>query len=196
MAYFNGILGDVGSGKTNLLTRYLYHAERSGSPIISNYPLIGIKHRLMGFEEFAAVMATKNERLIRKEFEGAVFGWDELGIGADSYKWFENDKGDLTSVVAYIRKFHMTGFYTVQRLSMIVRRLRIMTGAFIFMEDADKGRLIGKDGKRAKLHRDICNGVFWAQMTNDFMEPIGPRKPFIGRPYWNMYDTDSVIWGL
>lgn len=176
-----------------MMTRYLYHAHSSGAPVIANYEL-KFKHRLMPFNEFAEIMATKNERLIRKNFQGAVFGWDELGVGADSYEWFEKDKQELTSIVAYIRKFDMLGYYTVQRHSMVARRLRIMTGAFIFMEDADKGIMVDRDGKRARRHKDICAGIFWAQMTNDFMEPIGDRQPFNGRKYWDLYDTDKVIW--
>lgn len=194
MAYFNGILGDVGSGKTNFMTRYLYHAERSGAPVISNYQLIGIKHTLMSFAEFASIMATKNEKFIRSKLEGATIGWDELGIGADSYEFFSKDNRALTELVAYIRKFHITAYFTVQRFSMIARRLRIMTGAFILMEDNDKGRMVDRHGKRARLHRDICEGLFWGTYTNDYLEPVGEPKLFNGRRYWNMYDTDKVIW--
>lgn len=140
-------------------------------------------------------MQTKNEKLIRKNFEGATFGWDELGVGADSYEFFAKDNRTLTEIVAYIRKFHMTGYYTVQRFSMIARRLRIMTGAFITMRDMDAhNRIHPETGKRVRQHRDICRGIFMAQMLDDAMEPIGHPKPFNGRPYWDMYDTDKIIW--
>lgn len=194
MAYFNGIIGDVGSGKTNIMTRYLKRSADVGAPVISNYALIGIKHRLMSFNEFRDLIMTKNERLIRSQVEGAVVGWDELGVGADSYDFMSKDTRSMGEFIAQIRKLHITAFYTVQRFSMIVRRLRIMTGAFILMDDLDKHRMLGIDGKRVKQHRDICAGLFNATMVNDYLEPVGASRVFNGKPYWGMYDTDKIIW--
>lgn len=191
MAYFNAIVGDIGSGKTCFMTRYAYLNSKEGMPIISNYALKGIKHRVMSFTEFVSVVSDR-KRL--RSIEGSTVYFDELGVGADSYDFFSKDVKAITSFVAQIRKLHVTAYYTVQRMSMIARRLRISTGAFIFMEDLDPYNMIGPDGKRAKQHRDICAGLFRASMVNEYQEPIGIPRTFDGKRYWPMYDTDEIIW--
>jgi hypothetical protein len=181
---FTGIIGDMGSGKTNLLTRYLKQASDAGGLVIANYHL-KFRHRLMPFSELAK---------LGPEIENADIGMDELGVGADSYDFLSKDVRAITTLATQLRKRNCRVYYTVQRYSMIARRIRIQTPNFIVMDDPDKHNLIRPDGTKASRHREVCTGRFIAQYMDDYMLPVGRPKVFDGRPYWGLYDTDEIIW--
>lgn len=181
---FIGIIGERGSGKTNIMTKYLHDAMRDGDKVISNYSL-KFKHRIMSFEEL---------RQLGPEIQDCVIGMDELGVGADSYDFFSKESRKITSLIAQIRKRHCRVYYTVQRFSMVARRLRLQTDGFIFMEDIDRGNMRTADGLRVKTHREVCSGFFRAMYCNDDLEVMRTRI-FDGHKYWGIYDTDEIIWG-
>lgn len=181
---FIGILGDRGSGKTNLTTKYLYDAYLAGSRIVANYTL-KFPHILMSFGEI---------RKVPQELQGAVIGLDELVKGADSYDFFTKDTRALTDMVADLRKMHATTYYNIQRFSMAARRLRILTDGLILMDDPDKYKMTYSDGRKAKIHREVCGGIFRTVYVDENGRIIR-SKMFNGRPYWDKYNTDERIWG-
>lgn len=181
---FVGILGDRGSGKTNLTTKYLYDAHLEGREIVSNYSL-KFPHLLMPFEEI---------RKVPKEIYGKVIGMDELGKGGDSYDFFSKDTRELTEMVAELRKVHAMVYYNTQRFSLIARRLRILTDGIILMDDPDKYKMHDAAGNKVQMHREVCDGIFRAVFLNEDGEIIRSKR-FNGRPYWDKYNTDQRIWG-
>lgn len=176
------IVGDRGGGKTNILTKYLKDGVDSGRKVIANYQL-AFKHRYMPFAEI---------RKLPPELNGALVGMDELGVGADSYEFFTKDSKDITTFVAEIRKRHCTAYYTVQRFSMIARRLRLLTDGFIFMEDLDRQNMVAEDGTVVDDHRLVCKGIFRATFCDSYMRVIRAKK-FYGAKYWPMYNTDEIV---
>lgn len=179
---FIGIIGDRGSGKTNLMTKYLYDFSLEGYDIVANYP-VKFKARYMPFSEI---------RKMPEEIEDTIIGMDELGIGADSYDFFSKDVKMITDLIAQIRKLHCRVYYTVQRFNMIARRLRLQTDGFIFMEDLDRMNMILPDGKVARTHREVCKGMFRAQFVDSEMRPTR-SVIFDGKPYWSKYNTDQRV---
>lgn len=179
---FIGIIGDRGSGKTNLMTKYLYDFSQEGYNVIANYSL-HFRAKFMTFTEI---------RAMPEEIEDCIIGMDELGIGADSYDFFAKDVKEITNLIAQIRKLHCRVYYTVQRFNMIARRLRLQTDGFIFMEDTDRGNLTFPDGTPAKTHRQVCKGLFRARYMTDNFE-ITKSRIFNGRPYWQLYNTDQRV---
>lgn len=184
---FVAIIGDPGSGKTNLLVKYLYSEYKSGSPIISNMSSLKFPQRYMGFSDFI-----KSAENAGAEFNNSVVGTDELGIGADSYDFLSKANRGLANFNAQRRKYHLRWFYTVQRFNMISRRLRLLTDGFISMSDPDKYNMFYPDGRKAKHHREVCQGIFRAEYFDRDMRLIR-RRLFNGRKYWGLYDTDERI---
>lgn len=180
---FLAIIGDPGSGKTNMLIRYLYNEHHSGSRIVSNLHSLKFPSTYMGFDQLMSA---------GDEIMGSYVGMDELGVGADSYDFLSKNNRGITQFVAQVRKFHCRVAYTVQRFSMISRRLRLLTDGFVSMSDPDKFNMFYPDGRKAKIHREVCKGIFRAEYFNRDMRPIR-RRLFNGKNYWHLYDTDERI---
>lgn len=192
---FLAIIGDPGSGKTNMLVKYLYSEYKSGTRIASNISTLKLPQLYMGFNDLviAAQQAdSPGSPQRRQDFHDLYVATDELGIGADSYEFLSARNRGLASFNAQRRKFHIRWAYTVQRFSMITRRLRLMTDGFISMSDPDKNNMFYSDGRRAKMHREVCRGVFRAEYFDRDMRLI-KRRMFNGRKYWGLYDTDERI---
>lgn len=175
---FTAIIGDRGAGKTCYLTSLLRRHHASGQTVVSNYHL-NFPHVKMAFQDI---------RALPKELHRTVVGLDELAIGADSYDFFSKSTRELTTFVAEIRKRQCIVYFTTQRFSMIAKRLRLQTDGFIFMEDVDKNAPL----KFGQIHRDVCAGVFNIYWADSNLRIVN-RKSFLGRNYWDMYDTDEII---
>lgn len=180
---FMAIIGDPGSGKTNMLVRYLAQEYMSGSALAVNMHGLKIPHMYIGFEDLCNAGDEVMDRFI---------GMDELGVGADSYDFLSKNNRGITKFVAQVRKFHCRCVYTVQRLSMVSRRLRLLTDGYISMSDPDKFNMYYPDGRAAKSHREVCRGIFRAEYFNRDGRLI-KRRMFNGRRYWPLYDTDERI---
>lgn len=184
---FVAIIGDPGSGKTNMMVRYLFNEYQSGTPIISNLRSLKFPQTYMGFNDLIEAAKRDDPRL-----NGAYVGTDELGLGADSYEFFSNKNKGLTDLNAQRRKFHLRWIYSVQRFSMISKRLRLLTDGFVSMTDMDKQNMRRPDGSFVKFHREVCMGIFRADFFDRDMRLV-KSKPFNGRKYWKYYDTDEKI---
>lgn len=181
------IIGEPGSGKTNLMTAILRENQQDGEKIIANYKL-AFPFRLMPFSEMAKFKHTGIRR--------AKIGMDELGKGADSYDFLSSNNRKITTLTAEIRKFECQVFYTVQRWRWIVKRIRDRTDYFILLQDQDRDTP-HKPGKYT------CNGLFNVFILNTDLEIQNPfdrgtRKHipavFDGKPYRHLYDDKEVIW--
>jgi len=184
---FVGIVGNRGSGKTNIMTAYLKDYVDDGVPVIANYKL-NFDSVSMSFEQMLKILRADPEILT-----GVVIGIDELGIKADSYDFFKKDSRETTFLIQQIRKLHSKVLYTVQRHMTIAKRLRDQTDGFIMMRDPDAKNFTKPDGTIALNHREVCNGIFEARFMDENLDLIRAEL-FDGHPYWNLYDTDEIIW--
>lgn len=184
---FLAIVGDPGSGKTNLLVKYLYAEYKSGTRIASNLSSLKLPQLYMGFDDLLKAAESDDPQI-----HNIFLGTDEFGVGADSYEFLSSQNRGLVKFNTQRRKFGIRWAYTVQRFSMISRRLRQLTDAYISMSDPDKHNMFHPDGRLAKRHRDVCSGVFRAEyFDRDFR--LIKRRMFNGRKYWNLYSTDERI---
>lgn len=173
---FIGVIGDLGSGKTNFMTAILKRSHDLGRPIVANYKL-SFPSTLVSFKEMA---------LLPDYLQGADIGADELGTGADSYEFFEKTPKNLGKLITQLRKRHCRVWYTVQRFSFITKRLRIMTDGFVLCEDLDKSQ--------NHLEKDfVCEGFFKLSFYSNEYKFIR-SEIFDGRPYRDLYNTDEIIW--
>lgn len=184
---FLAIIGDPGSGKTNMLVKYLYSEYRMGTRIASNLSTLKLPQLYMGFNDL--VEAAKSDR---KDFHDLFVATDELGLGADSYDFLSARNRGLATFNAQRRKYHIRWAFTVQRTRWITLRLRMMIDGYISMSDPDKYNMFYPDGRKAKMHRDVCKGVFRAEYFNRDGRLLKTRW-FNGRKYWPLYDTDERI---
>lgn len=173
---FIGVIGDMGSGKTNFVTAIMKRSHDAGREIVANYKLT-FPSTLMSFE----TLATLPPEIINKDV-----AMDELGTGADSYDFFDSQPRKLGKLVTQLRKRKCRVWYTVQRFSFITKRMRIMTDGFVLSEDMDREQNHLATGF-------ICQGFFKLSFyTNDFV--LVNSEIFDGRPYRNLYNTDEIIW--
>ncbi|MBW8035459.1 MAG: hypothetical protein FVQ79_07465 [Planctomycetes bacterium] len=174
---FVGIIGDRGSGKTNLMTKLLYLHHLSGENIIANYTL-HFPANLMSFTEVAK---------LGPEIQSAYIGLDELSEGADSYEFFEKNVRRVTRLISQIRKRECRVYYTDQRLNKIAKRLRQQTDGFILMRDLDKGK--------AGHNFDNCESVFECTFLTDTLAVV-KTVLFNGKDSQHLYNSKEIITGF
>lgn len=174
---FVGLIGDMGSGKTCFATSVLYRSHLMGRKVAANYAL-KFPFRLLSFKE----LATLPDDLFHYDIVS-----DELGIGADSYDFFDKQPKQIGKLITQLRKRHDRVYYTVQRFSMITKRLRIMTDGFILFEDVD--RVLDHEEKGF-----VCGGLFRLRFYDNEFRLVKKPQIFDGKPYWNLYDTDEIVW--
>ena len=162
MASVIGIVGDVGCGKTALLSIYLYDAFLKGIPIIANYRL-DFHYLQLGFDQLADA---KPDVLFM-----AYIGTDELHQGADSYDFLSTRNRKLSRILTERRKAVATWIFTVQRLGLITKRIRDQVERYILPIDDDyddvNHSIVDKDG-----HPTLCAGLFSATVYDANLQVI------------------------
>lgn len=180
---FIAIVGDRGSGKTNLLTALMKHEfDTFGRRIVGNYQ-INFPSKFMTFDEV---------RKLPPEIRDSTIGLDELGLGADSYEFFSKANKEISELIFELRKLHAKAWYTVQRFNLIAKRLRDQTDGFILMEDLDRVNMVRSDGTPVATHREVCDGMFRATFYNGSFKFVVSRV-FDGKPFWHLYNTDEKV---
>ncbi len=174
---FVGIIGDRGSGKTNLMTKLLNLHYVAGENIIANYTL-NFPSNLMSFTEIAK---------LGPEIQDSYIGLDELSEGADSYQFFEKNVKRVYRLINQIRKRECRVYYTDQRLNKIAKRLRQQTDGFILMKDLDKGK-IGHSF-------DTCDSLFECTFLNDMLVVV-KTSLFDGRDSQHLYNSKEIVTGF
>lgn len=172
---FTGILGDPGTGKTSLMTHFLYCAYKAGHPVIANYHL-KFKATYMTFKELAASVG--DEKLRR-----AIIGIDELSEGADSYNWLDMQPRQITKLVSQLRKMEAQVFYNDQRFNKVIKRLRDITDGFFLMDDNDAPHP-NKDYQCACIFNVIALDKYFHK-TGEFT--------FRGVGVHGLYDSKEII---
>lgn len=190
-----GILGDRGSFKTCKMTSALYKDWQSGQKITANYKL-NFPFQYRTFEQVREELdRMEKESSFVPTFAGNILAFDELSMGADSYEFMLTGNKKITKFVSQIRKLGCMLYYTDQRYGKVTIRIRDQTDIFFLMRDLDKGKMHYPNGKPAKRHRDVCDGLAEYLICDSWLEPLGKgkAKPFDGKPWYSMYNTDEFI---
>lgn len=175
--HFFGIIGDMGSGKTNFATAMLYLSYLQGRKVGANYAL-KFPAELIPFSEVAE---------FSDKIQDIDLCMDELGVGADSYDFFASQPRQIGKLVTQVRKRNSRLYYTVQRFSMIARRLRIMTDGFFAMEDLDRNADHTVPGY-------VCNGLFRVRFLDNELQQTRKSEVFDGKPFRDLYNSKEIVW--
>jgi len=185
MARLIAIVGDIGSGKTALMTLLLRAASLEGRAVIANYTL-QFPYIHKQFSAIATRPASEDAL-----WQDAYLGTDELNIGADSYEFFTTQSKKIAFLVTQLRKDNITWLFTVTRFGLIVKRIRDQVDCFMLPTDDDARTVNHKilDQNRNPLY---CKGEFHADIL-DGDGRLLRRIAFDAKPIWNLYQSNQHI---
>lgn len=188
-----GILGDRGSFKTCKMTAALYGDHMAGEKITANYHLkFPFQYRTFDQVRKELKRMESDESYV-PSFAGHVMGFDELSTGADSYEFMLSGNKEITKLISQLRKLGCILYYTDQRYGKVTKRIRDQTDRFWLMRDLDKGKMKYPDGRLAKRHWNVCNGIGETLLVDGDLNPLGKPKKFDGRPWYEHYDTTEFV---
>src|SRR5690606_5494322 len=104
-------------------------------------------------------------------------GLDEVHIGMDAYKFFNQNVRDLTEFITQLRKRHITYSMATQQVQTIAKRLRDMIDYTL---------------PCTKVNESVINiQVFNMRVPQD--ESFVKEFAIDGKQFYNWYDTDEII---
>lgn len=182
MARIIALLGDIGSGKTALLTAILYDAHLAGKPIIANYGL-----------EFPCLHLTYAQLAeLPPTLKNAYIGSDELQRGADAYDFLAPRSRKLITLSEQLRKRNATWIFTTQRLHKVVLRLREVVQEFYLCVDLDASTvdhsIVNADG-----HPIHCKGQMHIRKLNEEQELVGSFI-FDSTKVRHLYNSNEIVY--
>lgn len=172
-----GIEGGLGSGKTLLMTRYLYKDWRAGHKIYTNYKLKGIDHEII---DLTQVLDMHKNAF---DLTNCSLGIDEITVFADCRK----SGSKLNRVISYFilqsRKRNVDIYFTTQNLGMIdLRLVNYMDVQIICEKVRDKeGKSIDGVAKYRIFDLRDANSITIERFVLDISK------------YYQFYDTNEVI---
>lgn len=173
-----GFFGDIGSGKTLTMTKYVYLYYNLGYNIYSNYNL-EFPHKKIDRAFMTDIV--END----KTLEGNnLFAIDEIGIYMDSRKSVSKENVLLSYFIKQVRKKEIKLFYTEQFRHAIDKRLRGLTRTETICHSKDLV-IYDSEGKEHKL-KFVYNDVY----IND---KLIAKKRILANKYYGLYDTKELI---
>ena len=163
----NAIIGDFGTGKTNLLTA-IAKMNDGVRKIFANFTLYEIEYTPIDIDDLAKFPDWVHD---------CVILLDEGHIGANIYDVFEERIHDFAEFITQIRKRHVFMFWTTQIFDRVAKPLRLYT-KYVFQMEATE-----------------YEGISYVALLDykNYGAVIYANKVFDGRPYWDMYNTDEII---
>ena len=163
----NAVIGEFGTGKTNLLTA-IAKVNDGKRRIFANFTLYEMEFDPIDIDDLAEFPEWVHD---------CVILLDEGHVGANIYDVFEERIHDFAEFITQIRKRKVFIFFTTQFFDRVAKPLRIYTKYIFLMEPTQ------------------YEGVSYVSLLdkNNPERPIYSNKIFDGRPYWNYYDTTEII---
>lgn len=169
-----GVIGDRGSGKTLFMTREAHMQYLNGKKIYSNYKL-----------KFPESEKTKKPELLPNEFfinyedhnlKNCCLFLDEVYVYIDSRTSISRTNKIMSYFFNQTRKTGVDLYYSTQFFSQVDKRLRHNTERFVLPKAFKlKDNIV--------IQVDICNRDL----------KVLDKWQFLGKPYYNFYDTDEII---
>lgn len=171
-----GIVGDMGSGKTLLMSYMLYSDFKDGIKIYSNYKL--------NFQ-FEYLSPSVIENLFKLKGEKVSFGIDEMHIFLDARSSFSSKNKLISYWILQTRKRGITLYYTTQYYSQVDKRLRNSTDYLIKAYNlGDKNNPILFYSIFKKV--DVVGGSEnYIELKSFFLKNI--------KKFFKLYDTTEII---
>jgi hypothetical protein len=170
-----GIFGELGSGKTILLTLFGYHYFKLGWKVFSDYHL-NFKHNYV--KSLEEVFNTNLD-------QDSVFLFDELWITADARRHATEDNIKLSQFVLQSRKKRLSIFYTAQYPRLVEQRIRMIT-QYIF-----KPTIISYNADNTPQSMIIDK---FSRNSNGYVTLLGRITPNLNlREIANLYHTEEII---
>lgn len=176
-------IGDIGSGKTLSMVKYMIDKFNKGNNIFSNFGIDFPKRKdakvtLLNMSFFKDYAASKFNLL------NSVIAIDECHVFFDSRNSMLKRNKIFSKFITQSRKRSVDLVYTTQdkspelfiRSGQVELRLRKLTDYIIFCQTYKKGK-----------------NVF---IINSYCDKYGimqQKKVFLGNPYFNKYDTNEII---
>ncbi len=161
------VIGDFGSGKTNLLTAIAKMNEGKRT-IFANFTLYDIEYKPIDIDDLAEFPDWVRD---------CVILLDEGHVGANIYDVFEERIHDFAEFITQIRKRRVFLFWSSQIFDRVAKPLRLYT-KYVFQMEASP-----YDGISLVTLMDYHNHG----------QIIYAHQIFDGRPYWGYFDTTEII---
>lgn len=174
-----GFFGDLGSGKTLSMTKYVYWHYLTGYDVYSNYKL-SFKHKIIN--------ADFVQKVVKEDlnFSGkTIFCLDEIDMYMDSRRSAKEKNLLISYFIKQIRKKNIKLFYTTQAEHLIDKRLRGLTRTHVQCKSTDL-YLYKKYSEEPLFIKVIYNEIF-------VNRKIVGKKRYVGNPYFDKYDTKQLI---
>lgn len=168
-----GIEGGLGSGKTLLLSKYLYKDSMAGFDVRANF---GLKFKSNDLD-------VKELLETGIELKNVTIGIDEITVFIDCRKSMSKMNRLISYFILQSRKRNVNIYYTTQDFDMVDKRLIQHTHIQIIAE-----KIYYSDGREITDYRRYT--------ILDFRNPHNTKPiTFIMdiSKYYNIYDTDEII---
>lgn len=160
-----GIAGDIGQGKTLVLTKYVLEEWRQfQKPIYSNYHLRGIPHKYITLEDFMLMVEAE------VDLKRAVLALQEIHTWMDSRLSASGMSRALSYFFNQTGKEGINAYYDTQDFGQVDVRLRKRTDVAIYVQ------------RKGNLHF-----LTLKNMNRDWVKP--KRAVVHGPDYYQFYDT-------
>jgi len=168
-----GIKGLKGSGKTLLMTIYLYKEYLSGKKIYTNYK-VNFPHEIIDVKKMIELDI---------ELKNSAIGIDEIHMICDARRSGRKQNILMSYFVLQSRHRSVNLYYTTQFDRQVDARIRENTDINMVCENI----YIDSDG-------DGFNDLFRILTQDRRFRPIKLRQKIIyGRPFFTMYDSDFIV---
>lgn len=163
----SAVIGDFGSGKTNLLTA-IAKMNDGKRQIFANFTLKDIDYKPIDIDDLAKFPEWVHD---------CVILLDEGHVGANIYDVFEERIHDFAEFITQIRKRKVFMFWSSQIFDRVAKPLRLYTKYVFQMEPT------------------MFDGVSYVTLVDihNQAQVIYSRQIFDGRPFWGYFDTNEII---
>lgn len=170
-----GIFGELGTGKTMLLTLIGYYYFLKGWKIYSNYKL-----------KFPHVLVKSLDDIKNINIDNdSIFLFDELWITADARKHSSDENITISQSILQSRKKRLSIFYTAQYPRLVEQRIRMITNYVL------KPTIIGYNEDSSPALMVIEK---FARNSLGYVKPLGRSVPNVNlAEIGKLFSTEEII---
>ena len=170
-----GIFGELGTGKTMLLTLIGYYYFLKGWKIYSNYRVTFPHTLVKSLDDIKDLDLSKD----------SIFIFDELWITADARRHSTDENITISQSILQSRKKRMSIFYTAQYPRLVEQRIRMITNYVL------KPTIVGFNPDSSPALMVVEK---FARNSLGYVKPLGRTIPNVNlAEVGKLYDTEEVI---